>query len=219
VWLVVGLGNPGPKYERNRHNVGFRVVDELARRNGLGAWKGTKLGGDATSGMLATATSRTKATLLKPMEYMNLSGFAVQKVAGFHDVEPDHIVVVHDEIDLDFAVVRCKANGGHGGHNGLRSIIDQLGTQDFLRVRVGVGKPGPKAGLADGGMSALTGASAQAAGPSPSLGKNVAGWVLAAPGPSDRATLEAAADRAAEAIEVMLREGVEPAMQRFNSSG
>src|SRR6516165_2170367 len=112
MWLVVGLGNPGSKYARNRHNVGFRVVDELARRHGFGAWKGNKLGGDATSGMLATPGGRVKAALLKPMEYMNLSGFAVQKTAAFHDVDVDHVCVVHDEIDLDFGTIRVKVGGG-----------------------------------------------------------------------------------------------------------
>jgi PTH1 family peptidyl-tRNA hydrolase len=218
VWLVVGLGNPGPRYERNRHNVGFRVVDELARRHGLGAWKGTKLGGDATSGLLTTptgrdTTSRVKATLLKPMEFMNLSGFAVQKIASFHDVETDHIVVVHDEIDLDFGVVRCKAGGGHGGHNGLRSMVDQLGAQDFLRVRVGVGKPGPKSGTADGGASSL---------PSAAVGsmkdKNVAGWVLADFPAAQARDVDDLVGRSADAVETILGAGIAPAMNKFNGS-
>lgn len=145
MWLVVGLGNPGSKYERNRHNIGFRVVDELARRNGLPAWKRGKLGGDTTTGLVETPTGRAKALLLKPMEFMNLSGFAVQKTAAFHDVDVASICVVHDEIDLDHGVVRVKNGGGHGGHNGLRSIIEQLGANTFARVRVGVGKLGDAA--------------------------------------------------------------------------
>jgi len=208
VWLVVGLGNPGPRYERNRHNVGFRVVDELARRHGLGAWKGTKLGGDGTSGLLATPAGRIKAVLLKPMEYMNLSGFAVQKVASFHDIEVDHIVVIHDEIDLDFGVVRCKSGGGHGGHNGLRSMIDQLGAQDFLRVRVGVGKPGPRAGLADGGVAAAP----QAAGKD----KNVAGWVLSDFPAALASEVDGLIGRSADAVEAILGRGIAHAMNEFN---
>lgn len=146
MWLVVGLGNPGPKYERNRHNIGFRVVDEIARQSGLPAWKGGKLGGDTTTGLVETPTGRAKALLLKPMEFMNLSGFAVQKTAAFHHVEPERICVVHDEIDLELGVVRIKNGGGHGGHNGLRSIIEQLGASSFARIRVGVGKLGDAAG-------------------------------------------------------------------------
>src|SRR5690242_14086023 len=130
MWMVVGLGNPGARYERNRHNVGFRVADELARRHGL-SFKGGKLGGDTATGVITTPRGRERAVLLKPMELMNLSGFAVQKVAQFHDVELDTMIVVHDEIDLDFGTVRLKTGGGHGGHNGLRSIMAQLGKGDF----------------------------------------------------------------------------------------
>lgn len=145
MWLVVGLGNPGPKYARNRHNIGFRVVDELARRAGL-AWKaGGKADGDTTTGLLETPTGRIKALLCKPMQFMNLSGFTVQKTAAFHHVAPAEICVVHDEIDLEHGVVRVKNGGGHGGHNGLRSIIEQLGDNTFARVRVGVGKLGDAA--------------------------------------------------------------------------
>jgi len=207
VWLVVGLGNPGPKYERNRHNVGFRVVDELARRHGLGAFKGGKLGGDTTSGMLATDRGRVKAVLLKPMEYMNLSGYAVQKTAAFHDVEPGEIVVIHDEIDLDFGTLRVKSGGGHGGHNGLRSIIEQLGGNDFLRVRFGVGKPGPQAGTATGGDPRAGGKD-----------KNVAGWVLADFPSAQQGEVERLVGRAADAVETILGRGVAAAMNEFNRS-
>ena len=148
MWLVVGLGNPGPKYERNRHNIGFRVVDELARKHGLPAWKTAK-GGETTTGIVTTERGREKALLLKPMEFMNLSGFAVQRTAAFHHVEPDHVLVVHDEIDLDFGIVRLKNGGGHGGHNGLRDIIAAIGSNDFLRVRVGIGRPPGRQSAAD----------------------------------------------------------------------
>src|SRR5215510_11957926 len=140
MWLVVGLGNPGTRYARNRHNVGFQVVDELVAKHGLPPWKSGKLGGDTTAGVITTERGRERAILLKPMEYMNLSGFAVQRTADFHHIEPDSILVVHDEIDLDLGVVRLKSGGGHGGHNGLRSIMEQLGGGDFARVRVGVGR-------------------------------------------------------------------------------
>src|SRR3954469_22306273 len=153
MWLVVGLGNPGAKYARNRHNIGFQVVDELAGSHGLPAWKTGKLGGDTTSGVITTERGRERAVLLKPMEFMNLSGFAVQRAAQFHAIEVPNILVVHDELDLDFGIVRLKSGGGHGGHNGLRSMIEQLGGAGFARVRIGVGKPGPSAGKADGGAA------------------------------------------------------------------
>ena len=140
MWLVVGLGNPGPKYARNRHNIGFQVVDELAAKHGLAAWRTGKLGGDTTSGLVTTERGRERTLLLKPMEYMNLSGFAVQRTADFHDIEPASILVVHDEIDLELGVVRLKSGGGHGGHNGLRSIMEQLGGGKFARLRMGVGR-------------------------------------------------------------------------------
>jgi peptidyl-tRNA hydrolase, PTH1 family len=110
MWLLVGLGNPGRQYARNRHNIGFRVVDEVARRHGFAAPRG-KFGGDVTSGMIG----REKVIVLKPMEYMNLSGYAVQRAVQFHDVDVERIIVVHDEIDLDFGRLRLKTGGGHGG--------------------------------------------------------------------------------------------------------
>jgi PTH1 family peptidyl-tRNA hydrolase len=138
MFLVVGLGNPGREYEGNRHNAGFLVVDELRRQLGFpdfrekfsGVW--TK--GDAFGDAIA---------LLKPMTFMNLSGDSVQPASAFLKVDPAHIVVLHDEIDLPFADVRVKVGGGHAGHNGLRSIIQRLGTPDFIRIRIGVGKPPP----------------------------------------------------------------------------
>jgi PTH1 family peptidyl-tRNA hydrolase len=213
VWIVAGLGNPGTKYERNRHNVGFRVVDELARRHNLGAWKGGKLGGDTTTGMITTPRGRQKALLLKPMEFMNLSGFAVQRAAQFHGVEIDQIVVVHDELDLDFGKLRLKAGGGHGGHNGLRSMIEQLGKPDFLRVRVGIGKPGPTPGKADGGFGGPGAPAAAAAGKD----RAVVGWVLA-DFPSHQATaLEQVIGLAADGVEAILGKGIGPAMNEFNA--
>ena len=139
MWLVVGLGNPGAKYARNRHNIGFMVVDALARDNGLPEWS-EKHGGLVTSGLIGVPGSVAgRAQLLKPMEYMNLSGFAVMRAAQFHKVDLENILVVHDEIDLAAGIVRLKSAGGHGGHNGLRSITEQLGNK-FQRLRMGVGR-------------------------------------------------------------------------------
>jgi PTH1 family peptidyl-tRNA hydrolase len=192
-WLVAGLGNPGSKYERNRHNIGFRVVDELARKHGLPGWS-RKLGGPATAGLVETPKGREPAVLLKPMEYMNLSGFAVQRLAQFHKIEPEKILVVHDEVDLPFGVVRLKSGGGHGGHNGLRSIIEQLGNK-FARVRVGIGRdpnvPPGKAG-------------------------DTAGWVLSDFPAATAATVDALIAAAGEDIEAVLAVGITAAMNQHN---
>ena len=216
MWLVVGLGNPGPKYERTRHNIGFRVVDELVRRNNLPAWKGGKFGGDTTSGVVVTPRGRERALLCKPLEYMNLSGFAVQRVATFHDVGIDQIIVAHDEIDLDHGAVRLKVGGGHGGHNGLRSMIDQLGGNGFARVRIGVGKPGPGAGQADGGAAAAR-AAGNVAGAAAAGNKDVAGWVLADFPTALASSVDAIINRSADALEAVLGLGMAPAMNAFNA--
>ncbi len=194
MWLVVGLGNPGPKYERNRHNIGFRVVDELARKHGLPAWKTAK-GGETTTGIVTTERGREKALLLKPMEFMNLSGFAVQRTAAFHHVEPDHVLVVHDEIDLDFGIVRLKNGGGHGGHNGLRSIMEQLGGGSFARLRMGVGRDPNK----------------------PPGSKDAASWVLADFAAVQEPVLASVISAGCECVETTLALGVVAAMNKHNA--
>jgi PTH1 family peptidyl-tRNA hydrolase len=197
VWLVVGLGNPGAKYARNRHNIGFQVVDELVAKHGLPAWKSGKLGGDTTAGAITTERGRERCVVLKPMEYMNLSGFAVQRTADFHGVEPPSILVVHDEIDLELGMVRLKSGGGHGGHNGLRSIVEQLGGGGFARLRMGVGRD-PRV---------PPGADKQA----------VASWVLS-DFPRDQAGVVTAMIRAGcEDIEAVLARGIGPAMNQHNA--
>jgi PTH1 family peptidyl-tRNA hydrolase len=136
MFLIVGLGNPGKKYERNRHNVGFMTADRVRDDAGLPAWK-EKFSGVFSRG----AAFGGDVMLLKPTTFMNVSGDSVQPAAAFAKVDPDRIVVVHDELDLPFGDVRIKVGGGHAGHNGLRSIIERLGTPEFIRVRVGVGRP------------------------------------------------------------------------------
>lgn len=140
--LVVGLGNPGKKYEKNRHNVGFMVVERLARSHALPDFK-EKFSGVWTKGELLVGGGRHAIALLEPQTYMNLSGDSVQPAAAFLKVEPSRVIVVHDELDLPWRDVRLKMGGGHAGHNGLRSIIQRLGTPEFARVRVGVGRPPP----------------------------------------------------------------------------
>lgn len=189
-WLVAGLGNPGSKYERNRHNIGFHVVDEVARRAALPPWKANKLGAESTGGVVAGV----KVVLLKPQEFMNVSGFAVQRAMDFHHVEPGHLIVVHDEIDLEFGIVRLKQNGGHGGHNGLRSIIAQLGTGDFARLRVGVGRDPNK----------------------PQGSKEAASWVLADFSRAQEPTVTSMISACYDCIESTLRNGITVAMNQHN---
>jgi PTH1 family peptidyl-tRNA hydrolase len=134
--LVVGLGNPGPRYVANRHNVGFLVVDELAARVG-GKFKAHKGGAEVLECRLAGR----RVALAKPRSFMNVSGGPVVATARFYKVGPANIVVVHDELDLPYATVRLKLGGGENGHNGLRSISKSVGTRDYLRVRFGIGRP------------------------------------------------------------------------------
>jgi peptidyl-tRNA hydrolase, PTH1 family len=194
MWLVVGLGNPGSKYERNRHNIGFRVVDELARKHALPAWT-NKLGGDTTAGIVTTERGRERALLAKPMEFMNLSGFCVQRTAQFHKIDVDSILVVHDEIDLPFGTVRLKSGGGHGGHNGLRSIQEQLGSASFQRLRMGVGRdPNAKPGA-----------------------KDAAGWVLSDFPSALHDVVNAMLSAGCEDIEGVLAHGITKAMNQHNA--
>ena len=182
--LVVGLGNPGREYAGNRHNVGWMVVDELARRHGA-SWRGK------FSGQLAELRiDDHRVALLKPETYMNESGRSVQAAASFFKVEPDALLVVHDESDLEPGRLQARLGGGLAGHNGLRSIAQHLKTQEFLRLRVGVGRPerGDRRPLAD--------------------------WVLANFEPHEDA--ETLVARAADAVETLDTEGLERAQQKYN---
>jgi PTH1 family peptidyl-tRNA hydrolase len=182
--LVVGLGNPGREYARNRHNVGWMVVDELARRHG-GSWKGK------FNGQLAEIrVDGHKLALLKPETYMNESGRSVGSAASFFKVEPDAVLIVHDEGDFDLGRLELKYGGGLAGHNGLRSIAQHLKTQDFLRLRIGVGRP-------------------ERGDPRP-----LADYVLSDFEPHDDA--EALVARAADAVEQLDAEGLERAQARVN---
>ncbi len=182
--LVVGLGNPGRAYERNRHNVGWMVVEELARRHGA-SWR-AKFNGRLAEVRL----DGHRVALLKPETYMNESGRSVAAAAKFFKVEPDATLVVHDEGDFDLGRLQARKGGGLGGHNGLRSIAQHLGTQDFLRLRIGVGRPerGDRRSLAD--------------------------YVLADFEPQDDA--EGIIVRAADAIETLDAEGLDRTQTKFN---
>lgn len=134
--LLVGLGNPGPKYETHRHNVGFMVLDELARRISADPFR------EKFSGLFARGkVGSHEVVLLKPQTYMNLSGASVQKAQTFFKVELANVVVIHDELDVDFGVLKVKVGGGTAGHNGLKSMIAECGGPDFTRIRVGIGRP------------------------------------------------------------------------------
>ena len=140
--LLVGLGNPGAKYARNRHNIGFMAMDEIASAHGFGPWR-SKFQGQVSEGRIGS----TKVILLKPETFMNLSGQSVGEAARFHKIDPADIIVFHDELDLAPAKIRTKTGGGHAGHNGLRSIHGHIGP-DYDRVRMGVGHPGHKDAVA-----------------------------------------------------------------------
>ena len=182
--LVVGLGNPGREYARNRHNLGFMVVDELARRTG--ASFRSKFNGEFAE----TRLDEARIGLLKPETYMNDSGRSLSAAARFFKADPDGIAVVHDDVDLEPGRLQVRLGGGLAGHNGLRSIKPALGTADFLRVRVGVGRPGR------------------------GDRRPVADYVLSRFEPEDDA--EALIARSADAVETLARDGLDEAQRRFN---
>lgn len=134
-FLIAGLGNPGAAYAETRHNIGFMAVDALADRFGVSFSKG-KFNAEQ-----CRTTGKPRLTLIKPLSFMNKSGMPVQNVSHFFDIAPSQIIVAHDDLDLPFGTVRLKQGGGHGGHNGLRSIIQTLGSGDFMRLRMGIGRP------------------------------------------------------------------------------
>ena len=185
-WLIVGLGNPGEKYENTRHNVGFQVIDELAERQGKPV---QRLKFKALTGLLTIGGE--KALVMKPVTYMNLSGEAVRPAADFYKLPPERILVISDDVALAAGRLRIRAKGSAGGHNGLKSIIQHLGTDQFPRIRVGVGeKPHPDYDLAD--------------------------WVLGRPQGEDKKAIDEAVKRAADAVECILTQGLERGMGKFN---
>ncbi len=142
MFLIVGLGNPGAQYAKNRHNIGFMFIDELIRLPGFGPEK-KRFQALTHDGLIETAKGPQKVMVMKPQTYMNLSGHAVQEAMQFYKVKPDHVLVFHDELDLAPGRFRTKMGGGHAGHNGLRSLMAQIGP-NFMRGRMGIGHPGDK---------------------------------------------------------------------------
>lgn len=189
VWLVVGLGNPGEKYAGHRHNVGYLVTDVLAERMNA-RFKRHKAGrADVVEGRFQPGGARI--VLARPHTYMNESGGPVKALCSFYKIEPDHIIAIHDELDIDFGTLRVKLGGGDNGHNGLRSMRSSLGTGDFFRVRAGIGRPPGRQEVAD--------------------------FVLSDYAKVEKRELEFQVIDAADAVECLVAEGLEKTQQRFNS--
>ena len=186
-WLVVGLGNPGPRYAATRHNVGQFVTDELVARRGE-TYREHKAGARVAETWLRPGGE--KIVIAKPNSFMNVSGKPVAALVRFYSVDPAHLIVVHDELDIPFDTVKLKTGGGHGGHNGVRDIAAALGTPDFVRIRVGIGRPPGRQDPAD--------------------------WVLSPFGQSERANLPILVSDAADAVETVVDEGLLAAQQRHH---
>ena len=198
-WLVVGLGNPGAQYAANRHNLGAMVVEELARRTGSTLGRPGGLAGrrpqatvaEARLGVLAGGAPGPRVVLARPTTYMNESGGPVAALARYYGVPPERTVLVHDELDIPFADVRVKLGGGEGGHNGLRDTSRALGTRAYVRVRVGIGRPPGRMDAAD--------------------------YVLHDFGSTERNDVPWLVDRAADAVEAIVVEGLHVAQQRVHT--
>lgn len=192
MWLVVGLGNPGPTYASHRHNVGYLVVEELARRVAATFTSPKGMRAEIAEGRVGVIGSgAVKVGLVKSRTFMNETGGPVAKLAAYHKVEPDHVIAIHDELDIDFGQLRVKFGGGDNGHNGLKSIRKAIGTGDYYRVRFGIGRPPGRQQPAD--------------------------FVLSSFPSSQRADLAFEVDRAADAVESLILAGLERTQNQYNS--
>ncbi|MFB7866301.1 MULTISPECIES: aminoacyl-tRNA hydrolase [unclassified Streptomyces] len=190
-WLIVGLGNPGPEYVGNRHNVGFMVADLLAERMGGKFKRAQKAQAQVVEGRLgAPGPANRRVVLAKPMSYMNLSGGPVTALRDFYKVPTAHVVAVHDELDIDYGVLRLKVGGGDNGHNGLKSMTKAMGAE-YHRLRFGIGRPPGRMQVAD--------------------------FVLKDFSSTERKELDYFVDRAADAVECLVTEGLERAQSAYNS--
>lgn len=185
MFLIVGLGNPGEEYEHTRHNAGFDTVDKIAAEIGVRYWKNER---GALTGK--GAYHDIDVVLAKPQSYMNTSGGPVKQLMNAYGVSPDHLVVIHDELDIDPGTIRVKFGGGHAGHNGLRSICDKLGTRDWFRVRCGIGRPPGRMPVAD--------------------------YVLSFPKKDAADDFAQATDLGCEAALFLIEHGLEKTQQKFN---
>lgn len=186
-WLIVGLGNPGSKYERTRHNAGFWLLDALNRSQPLGLKANRKLHGEAVKMVFAGAD----CVFLRPGTFMNESGQAVRAAIDYFQIDTARLIVAYDDLDLEPGVVKLKQGGGHGGHNGLRSIFRHLDDPDFWRIRIGIGHPG--------------------------LREAVTPWVLSRAGAADEAAILKAIDRVVDVLPDLLQNQAEKAMQRLHT--
>lgn len=187
--MIVGLGNPGPRYSRNRHNIGFQCIELCAQRWGITLDR-VQMRAQTGSGFITREGLRQKVLLVKPLTFMNASGEAVAPLARFHHIEPSSILVIHDDLDLPAGKLRLRPGGSSGGQNGVRSIIEHLGTQEFARIRVGIGRP-PN-------------------------GMDPAAYVLQNFSEEEEAIFAPLRERVVEAAACWLFEGIERAMNRFN---
>jgi PTH1 family peptidyl-tRNA hydrolase len=185
MWLIIGLGNPGKEYRLTRHNVGFRVADRFAREQGI-QFKKRHKGSQVAEGLVG----RQKVVVAKPLTYMNKSGVAVWKLVKELKIPLDHLVVVHDDLDLACGRLKIKTKGGHGGHKGVQSIIEQIGSGDFLRIKVGIDKPRNRQPGAD--------------------------YVLSPFAADEHALVKESVEQAAEAIEAIIVSGADRAMTMYN---
>ena len=185
-WLIVGLGNPGPKYENTRHNMGFLTVDLLSEKTGV---KINKVKFKAAYNIMNFAGC--KCLVMKPQTYMNLSGEAVREAVQFYKIPADHVLVIYDDISLPVGKLRVRPTGSAGGHNGIKNIIAHLGTQDFPRVKIGVGAPEGE-------------------------DKDMIDWVIGAPSQAERKILMESFEKAIQAAECIIENGCQKAMNQFN---
>lgn len=184
-YLIAGLGNPGEEYAHTRHNAGFDTVDKLAEDVGARYWK-TECGALTAKG----AYRDIDLILAKPQSFMNTSGGPIKQLMNAYGIAPDHLIVIHDELDIDPDRIRVKFGGGHAGHNGLRSICDKLGTRDWFRVRVGIGRPPGRMPVVD--------------------------WVLSVPKKEAQEAFDYVTTEAAKAVLSLMTEGLEKTQQQYN---
>lgn len=189
LWMVVGLGNPGPRYAGNRHNVGFMVVDLLASRTGVRMGRHKRAVAEVAETRFGAGGPRV--VLAKPLSYMNLSGGPTVALCRYYQIPPANVIAVYDEIELPYGTIRAKFGGGEAGHNGARSLSQSLATRDYVRVRFGVGRPPGRQDPAD--------------------------WVLSDFSAAERKDLEYLVDRAADFVEAIVRDGLEPAQNRYHA--
>ncbi len=190
VWLVIGLGNPGSEYSATRHNVGQMVVDELAKRHKV-KWSSHKSRTEIAAYKMGTGVDAQSIIIAKSKSYMNETGGPLKALAAFYKVQPDHIIALHDELDIPYAAIRSKISGGDNGHNGLKSMTSALATAEYFRVRLGIGRPMGSQDPAD--------------------------FVLKAFSVAEKKTLPEFIDRGCDVVESLITHGLEETQSRFNS--